>query len=235
MQPMAVALSLALLAVPLGSEGQQVGNVPHVAVIRPGPAPDASVVETFKGALLDLGYAEGRNVIMVWRFAEGKPELVPGIATELIQLNTNVIVTFGDAMTRAVQQATTTIPIVAMTDDLLASGLVASLARPGGNVTGVSIFSPELNAKRLELLKEVVPHLASVVAVWDPSTGTSQLRATETAAKLLGLRLRVLAMRARGELPGTFEVQKPGHREALNVLGSPFLFAQRTAITCQAI
>ena len=121
------------------------------------------------------------------------------------------------------QQATRTIPIVAMSDDILGAGLIASLSRPGGNTTGLTILSPELSVKRLELLKEVVPRLSRVSALWDPTTGTSQVAMTEEAARSLNLKLQVLEVRRRDEVVEAIRAARNSQTEAINIFSSPFL------------
>jgi putative ABC transport system substrate-binding protein len=127
------------------------------------------------------------------------------------------------------QQATTVVPIVALADDFVGAGLVPSLGRPGGNMTGVTIFSPELSAKRLALLKELLPRVSRVAVLWDPVIDT-QLRATEEAARVLGIKLQVLEVRGRADLAKVFQMAKDGRAEALNVFASPLLSSLQTAI-----
>ena len=124
--------------------------------------------ESFRQALRQLGYVEGQNVAIELRYAQGGLQQLPDLAAELVRLKVDVIATFGDLAPRIVQQATGTIPIVAVGDDVIGSGLIASLSRPGGNTTGFTILSPELSAKRLELLQEIVPGMSRVAALWDP-------------------------------------------------------------------
>ena len=145
------------------------------------------------------------------------------LAAELVRMNVNVILSNGDYAPRVAQQATKTIPIVALCDDILGAGIVTSLSRPGGNTTGLSILSPELSAKRLELLKEIVPGLSRVAALWDPTTGTSQVVMTEEAAQSLTLKLQVLEVRRRHEIRDVIRAARSSQAEALNILSSPFL------------
>jgi putative ABC transport system substrate-binding protein len=140
-----------------------------------------------------------------------------------------VITTFGDLAPRAAKQTTTAIPIVALADDFVGAGLGPSLAHPGGNTTGVTIFSAELSAKRLELLKQILPRLSRVAALWDPTT-PSQLRAAEEAARSLRVKLQVLEVRGPNDLGGALEAAKKGRAEALNVLASPRLSPLHRAI-----
>jgi putative ABC transport system substrate-binding protein len=182
------------------------------------------------GGLRELGWVEGDNVAIEYRWAEGKAERASHLAAELTRLKVNSIVTFGNMVARAAQQATTTIPIVVMSDDLLGEGLVASLARPGGNTTGVTIVGPELSAKRLELLKESVPTLSRVAVLWDPGTGPSQVKAIEVAGRSLAVQLQLLEIRRHEDVGGGLDAAKQGRAEAINVLASPLLHASRKAI-----
>ncbi len=191
-----MTLVSSLLSAPLAVSAQQAGKVPRVGVLYPGGSePLSPRMEAFRRGLREHGYAEGTNVTLEIRYAEGRTERLPELAAELVRLNVNVISPSGDLAAHVVQQATATIPIVALTDDLVGAGLVASHARPGGNTTGVSIFSPELNVKRLELLKAALPRVSRVATLWDPATGRSQLTAMEAAAQALAVRLQVLEVR----------------------------------------
>jgi putative ABC transport system substrate-binding protein len=149
--------------------------------------------------LRQLGYVEGKNVAIDLRYAE-TGERLRALAGELMQSNVSVIATFGDLAPTMAQQATTTIPIVAMADDFVGAGLAPSLGRPRGNLTGVTILSPELSAKRLAVLKELIPKVSRVAVLWDPAS-RSQLTATEEAARLLSVKLQVLEVRGRDDLP----------------------------------
>ena len=138
-------------------------------------------MESFRQGLRDAGFIEGQNVAIVLLYAKDGLQQLPELAAELVRMNVSAIQASGDLAPRIAQQATTTIPIVAMSDDILGAGLITNLSRPGGNTTGVTILSPELSAKRLELLKDIVPGLSRVTALWDPTTGTSQVAASESA------------------------------------------------------
>jgi putative ABC transport system substrate-binding protein len=138
-------------------------------------------------------------------------------------MKVDVITAFGDLTPKIARQATETIPIVAISDDIVGAGLVTSLPRPGGNITGLTIMSPELSAKRLEVLKEMVPGMSRVAALWDPTTGASQVSITERTALSLNLELQVLEVRRRDDLIGAFRLARSGRADALNVLSSPFL------------
>jgi putative ABC transport system substrate-binding protein len=218
-----------ILAAPLTVEAQPVGKVHRVGVLWPGASPPpGSRMEWFRQGLRESGYVEGQNVAIDLRYAEAGARLRE-LTGELAQLNVSVIATFGDLAPKMAQQATTAIPIVATMDDFVGAGLVPNLARPGGNITGVSLLSPELSAKRLELLKQILPKMSRVAALWDPA-GPSQLRATEDAARSLAVKLQVLEVRGRGDLAGAFQAAKKGRAEALNVLASPLLSSLHQAI-----
>jgi ABC-type uncharacterized transport system substrate-binding protein len=155
------------------SAGQQhsaIKLLPRVGVLEPYAAADPGY--RMREALRDVGLDDGRDVAVEWRYAEGETAGIPALAAELAQLKLDAIVAIGDVAIQAARQASPTIPIIAGTDDLVGEGHAASLNRPGGNVTGISILASELNAKRLELLKEAVPSAARVLVLWDPATGT---------------------------------------------------------------
>ena len=180
-------------------------------------------MESFRQGLRELGLIDGQNVVIELRYAQGGLQQLPELAAELVRLKVDVIQASGDLAPRVAQQATTTIPIVAMSDDILGAGLIASLSRPGGNITGLTILSPELSAKRLELLKEIVPGLSRVTALWDPTTGTSQVAMTEEVARSLNLKLQVLEVRRRDDVADVIRAARNSQAEAINVFSSPFL------------
>jgi putative tryptophan/tyrosine transport system substrate-binding protein len=184
----------ALLAAPLGVGAQQAARIPRIGVLHPGaPATSSHFATAFSQGLREHGYLEGQNIVVERRFAEAKAERIPDIAGELVRLKVDVIVTSTDQGIAAVKQETQTIPIVmANSTDPIGTGFVASLARPGGNVTGLSSVSPELSAKRLELLKEAVPRLSRVAIVWNPDVRGAVLeyKETESAARSLHLQLQ---------------------------------------------
>jgi len=212
----------AVLAAPLAAEAQQPDKVARLGVLWPGSSvPAYPRMESLRQGLRESGYIDGRNLAIELR---SSPDLerLQELAAELVRARVNVIVSFGDGGPRAAQRATTQVPIVAVADDIVGAGLVANLGRPGGNLTGITILSPELSAKRLELLKELRPKLSRVAALWDPST-PSQLKVTEGAAQSLGIRVQALPVRSRADLPGAFELAKKERAEAFNVLASPLL------------
>jgi putative ABC transport system substrate-binding protein len=222
-------LALAILAAPLAGEAQQAGKIPRIGVLQVWSSADP-MIELIRQALREVGYAEGQTIAIEFRLAEGKTERLPALAADLVQLKVDAIITFGDPAIRAAQQATRTIPIIAATDDLVGAGLVASLARPGGNTTGVSILASELNVKRLELLKRTLPKVSRVAVLWDPATGRFHLAALEAAARSLGVELQILEVRRPEDFQRAFGAARRGRAGALNVLASPFLYGHRQTI-----
>jgi putative ABC transport system substrate-binding protein len=180
-------------------------------------------MESFRQALSQLGYIEGRNVAIEIRYAEGGVRQLPELAAELVRLKVNVITAFGDLAPKITQQATGTIPIVAICDDIVGAGLVANLSRPSGNITGFTILAPELSAKRLELLQEFIPGISRVAALWDPTTGKTQAAISESAARSLNLKLQILEVRNRDDITGAFRAARDGRATALTVFASPVL------------
>jgi putative tryptophan/tyrosine transport system substrate-binding protein len=224
-----VGLACGLLAT-LAADAQPPGRVPRVGVLTFG-GPGTPGVEAFRQGLRELGYVEGTSIALEFRHAERKPDLAPEFAAELVRLPVDVLVTTGSEGIRALQRETSTIPIVGATiGDAVDAGFVKSLARPGGNVTGLSFLSTELSAKRLELLKEALPALTRVAVIRDPRSLAGQVRATETTARSLGLRLQILEVRGPGEFEGAFAAAKEARAEGLSVLGSPILSAHRKAL-----
>jgi ABC-type uncharacterized transport system substrate-binding protein len=217
--------TLSLLAAPLAPEAQQAGKVPRIGFLGVTSLSTISArIAGFRQGLRELGYVEGSNVVIEYRWAEGKAERLPDLADELVRLKVDVIVTGGPADTRAAQKATAAIPIVMGFDnDPVGSGFVASLGRPGGNITGLSTLSPELSGKRLQLLKEVIPRL-SRVAVFGTSIqagNTQSLRETELAAKELGIQLQYVDILDPKDIETAFRTAGSGRTDALLVLQSP--------------
>jgi putative tryptophan/tyrosine transport system substrate-binding protein len=226
-----VTLILSLLTAPLTSQAQHAAHVPRLGLLIPGSASAfASRIEAFRHELRDLGYVEGQNITVESRFADGQTDRLPALVAELIRLPVDVLVTDGEAAIRAAQHATTTIPIVmTISGDAVGDRLVASLAHPGGNITGLTNISPDLSGKRLELLKEAVPTLAHVAVLWNPalSVSTFAFQETQTAAHALGLQLQSLAVWGPDEFAQAFAAMPREHAEALVVLSDPFFFGHR--------
>jgi putative ABC transport system substrate-binding protein len=183
---------VAVLGVVVLAQAQQAGKVPRVGILMSGsPSVAKPRLEAFQEGLRELGYIEGKNIVLEYRYAEGKPETLPKRVDELVQLKVDVIVTETSNATQAAKNVTTTIPVVfATANDPVGDGHVASLARPGGNITGFSNLAPELNGKKLELLKEAVSKLSRIAFLlrWGASIGERRFKEAEVAAKDLGLR-----------------------------------------------
>jgi ABC-type uncharacterized transport system substrate-binding protein len=193
--------------------GQPALRLPSVGIIFAGSSTDP-LQAIRKQALRDAGYVEGQTVEVKWRFPEGRNERLPALASELASREVDAIVAVGGAATAAARNATSKIPIVAVGDDLLAEGHVTNLARPGGNVTGVSLLSTELDLKRLELLKQVVPSASRVAVFKDPTTPSNHLATLQAGSQAMGITLQILEIKKaedlRGRFPGRPRRECPG-------------------------
>ncbi len=212
----------ALLAAPLAAEGQQARKGFRIGYLISGPSlPQDPLPRVFVPAMRDLGYVEGDNLVIEIRRADNKPERLPALAAELVRLNVDVIVTRGDGEVRAAKQATSTIPIVmAPSGDPVRAGYVASLARPGGNVTGLSWVSPDLSAKLLEVLKDTVPNLSRIAVLWNAANPMKVLDFNETqrAAQTLALTVYSIEMKAPSDLEAAFAAITRTRPDALLML-----------------
>jgi putative ABC transport system substrate-binding protein len=225
-------VAVILLAVAVVAEAQQAKKVPRIGYLAPAsPFAMSARIQSFRQGLRELGYMEGENIIIEYRYAEEKLDRLPALAAELLRLKVDIIVTGGPTSTRAAKEATVTIPIIMTQDpDPVGNGFIASLARPGGNITGLSNLVSDLSGKGLELLKETVPKL-SRVAVFGTSTtpGKEQLlREVELAAGAFGVKLQYLDVLGRKDIESAFRAARKGRAEALLVLASPVFFSQRT-------
>ena len=194
--------------------------------------------EAFRQGLRELGYVEGKTIVIEWRSAEGQLDRLPSLAAELVRLKVDVIVTGGPLATRPAKAATVTIPIVITNDDdPVANGFVASLARPGGNITGLSTLSPEIYGKQLELLKEIVPRLSRVAVLGDSAEpGHAQaLRETERAARTLRVQLQYLDVRGPNDIEMAFQAARAGRADAVLTLTSAVLFSHRRQVVDLAV
>jgi len=212
-----VVLGFSLLA-PLAADAQPSTTVPRIGLL----APDATPWEPLRIGLRDLGYVEGKSIALEERNSEGRNERLSDLASELVRLNVNIIVTWGTPATLAAKQATTTIPIViAGVGDPVRSGLVSSLAHPGGNVTGVTVLGPGLAAKRLELLKEAVPNMSRVAFLWNPANPDqkSSFDEVQAGARTLGVTLQSVEARSGEELERAFAAMKQSRPSALLMTG----------------
>ena len=229
-----ILIAAILLAVAVIAHAQQPKKVPRIGYLSNGdPATESTGSEAIRLALRELGYVEGQNIATEYRYTEGKRDRLPDLLAELVRLKVDVIVTGGPASTRAAKEATSTIPIVMEFDnDPVGNGFVPSLARPGGNITGLSTLAPELSGKQLELLKEIVTKL-SRVAVFGNTTlpGNAQaLRETELAAEALKLKVQYIDMLGPKDFETAFRAASKGRAEAVLALASPVFVLQRTQI-----
>jgi ABC-type uncharacterized transport system substrate-binding protein len=218
----------AAAAWPLAANAQH-GGFPIVGVLRVNAKDNELFAEPFRRYMQAVGWAEGRNVQYNFVWADMRLERIPALASELVTRNVDVIVTFGDPAIRAVQQATSRIPIVGMADDLVASGLVASMARPGGNTTGVSILASELDVKRLEVLCEFVSQARQIAILVDPTTNSTRPQ-LEKAARDLGVQLSFFAAQDPTQIARALDAIAVAKVDAVNVLASPILTNGRAAI-----
>ena len=232
-------LAGALLTAPLAAEAQQAGKVARIGYLVTGSLESPEMrarLDAFRQGLRERGHVEGQNIVIEYRAADGKIERLPSLATELARLKVDLIVAVATPAARAAQQATTTIPVVAVAmGDPVRDGLVASLARPGGNITGSTFLGPELVPKRLELLKEALPKVSRVAGLWHPGAfgeGTSQdmLKGTEAAARALGVHLQLVEVRRPDELDRAFSTMTRERSDALIVFPSSMLFSERRRI-----
>jgi putative ABC transport system substrate-binding protein len=217
-----VTLALSLLVALLAAEAQPPTYVHRIGVLLDTTPGRDSYVGAFLEGMRALGYVEGQNLIMEYRGAEGQYERLPDLAAELVRLKVDVIVTYGTPPSVAAKHATTTIPIVMTTvGDPVGSGLVASLARPGGNVTGLATLSPDLVGKQLEFLKDVLPTISRVAVLWNPANPANALnvREAEVAAQALGVQLHLVEARGPEGFDSAFAAMTSAPAGALLVIG----------------
>jgi ABC-type uncharacterized transport system substrate-binding protein len=222
-----------VLVGPLAAGAQQAARIARIAFLSTTSSPDSPTTAAFRQGLQELGYIEGQNIIIEWRWGGGRTEEFPAFASEVVRLNVDVIVAANDAAGRAAQQATKRIPIViAVIADPVGSGFVNTLARPGGNITGLSMQAPELAAKRLQLLKEAVPHVSRVALLADTNDLGYRQAATEleAAAQTLGVQLRLHAVRSRRELNGVFATMVKEGAGAVFLIGGTMFYANRAEL-----
>jgi putative ABC transport system substrate-binding protein len=228
-----ITLLLGGLFSPVAVKAQQGAKVPRIGYLAVDRAAGPHLIEAFRQGLRDLGYVEGSNVVIEYRDAEGKFERLPALAAELVALKVDVIVAGGTPLILAAKQATRTLPIVfAAASDPVTDGLVTSLARPGGNVTGLSNIAPELVGKRLELLKQAVPGVSRVAVLWQPGatgerTEKDMLKGAEVAARALGVRLQVVEARGPADFDRAFSDMTRARADALTVLPSVMFITER--------
>lgn len=229
-------LALAAFAIPLAARSQPATKLSRIGVLwqtAPPPPVHPNMTALLQG-LKELGWEDGKSAIIEYRYGANQAERLATIAAELVRMKVDVITTSGDLSTRAAQQATTTIPIVASVGFPVESGFVKSLARPGGNITGVAVFTDVLSMKRLQLLKDLLPKLRRVAVLWDPVTHERQPKAVEAAARALGLHVQILRAQTPEELAPAFEAAGKAGAEALLVLVSPMFLGNRPAFASLA-
>jgi ABC-type uncharacterized transport system substrate-binding protein len=234
-------MALAALLFGLGSaEARQLKITPRIGYLRQGsPISAKSEDDAFRQGLRDLGYVEGKNIVIEYRYAEGKVDQVPGLAAEIVRSKPDVIVVGGNRATRAAKEATSTIPIVVgSADDLVRAGLVASLAQPGGNVTGSTGIAPDLSGKRLEVLKEAIPSASRIAIVWYPSKEAadhSEVNETETAARQLKINIQPVRVRDPKEFPKAFTDAAKQGADAVVIIQGAFTLAHRVRLAELAV
>ena len=234
-----LTLCAMLFALNVPAAAQQPAKIPHVGYLSGGSLSSlTSRIEAFRQGLRDLGYVEGKNIVVEWREANGNFDRARELADELVHLKVDVIVSPGPAVTRPLKQATSTIPIVMAQDtDPVGSGFVASLARPGGNITGLAALAPEMSGKQLEFLKEIIPKLSRVAVVGNSRVpGDAQaLRETVLAAGSYEIYLRYLDLRDPNDIDAVFRAAAKGRADAVLMLGNPTLNAHRQQIVDQVV
>jgi ABC-type uncharacterized transport system substrate-binding protein len=239
-------LSLGIMAGwPIAARAQQATRMPRIGILSPGrselPDPGVVMLNAFLQGMHELGYQDGQTIAIERHYAEWKPERLRELAAQLVGQRVDLIVAFATPAAQAAKQATGTIPIVAIAvADPVADGLVDSLARPGGNLTGTTFLGPELAARRLQLLKDVVPGLSHVAALWHPHayserTMTGLLKEMEAAAQALGLRLRLEPADNPADIDGAFAAMVTDRADALIVLPSPMLYSEYKRIVNFAV
>jgi putative ABC transport system substrate-binding protein len=221
-----LALGSILLALVLPAQAQQPRKISRIGYLSGGdPVSRGYRIEAFRQGLKELGYTEGKNIIIEYRFAEARSDRLPELARELIGLKVDIIFAGGTPATEAAKNATRTLPIVTSSDDPVGRGLVAGLPRPGGNITGLTNLAVQLVGKRLELLKEVIPGLSRVALLCNPSNPRSDLgmRETEVVAQSVGVQLHVAEVQDRDDLERAFAALKRDRAEALITLRTPLI------------
>jgi putative ABC transport system substrate-binding protein len=233
------ALGAMLSALSFPAEAQQPKKIPRIGFLSGiSPSSNSARIGAFRQGLRELGYVEGKDIVIEWQSAEGKLDRLPALAAELVRLKVDVIVTGGPAATRPAKEAAVTIPIIMAQDtDPVGNGFVASLARPGGNITGLSTLSPELSGKQLELLKEIVPRLSRVVVIGSSTRpGNAQaLREVELATGAFNVQLQYLDVLDPKDIEPAFRAASKGRADAVLMLGNPVATSHRTQITHLAV
>jgi putative ABC transport system substrate-binding protein len=229
----ALAACLGTLGVPSPAGAQQPAPPRHIGVLLVGFLPESKVVQQFRQGLLDAGYVEGRDVVIEWRSANGDYDRVPELVADLIKRQVDVVVVENTVAARAIKFATSTIPIVmAIVADPVGSGLVTNLARPGGNVTGLSLMMADLSAKRLELLKEAIPRVARVAVLWNPDLPwhAQVIKDIKVAAPSLSIDLSFVSVQTPEQLGPAFSSIIRTRAQALYVINDPIFYTHRKTL-----
>ena len=233
-----IALGAGALIAPFGAFAQQPAKAARIGYLGGGSSSAVRhLLEAFRQGLRELGYMEGQNLTIDYRWAEGRPDQLPGLAEELVRLKVDVIVAHGAVATRAARRATAAIPIVfASSGDAVATGLVASLARPGGNVTGLTIIAPELAGKRLELLREAMPRFTRLAVLWNSANPVvvPEFKETQVAARTLGVQIQSVEVTDPGGFAGAFSAMRGKQPDGLIVLSDAMFLSQNAQIVALA-
>ena len=233
-----ILVAAATLTVAMVANAQQPTKIPRIGYLTTTSPSNTGREEAFRQGLRELGYVEGKNIVIEWRWAEGKLDRLPDLAAELVRLKVDIIVSAGPAVTPPLKEATKTIPIVMEQDnDPVGNGFVASLARPGGNITGLATLAPEISGKRLELLKEIVPKL-SRLAVLGTSTvpgSAQQLKEVQRAAGALGVKLQYLDVLDPKDIETAFREAGKERADAVLTLTSSILLSHRAQLADLAV
>jgi putative tryptophan/tyrosine transport system substrate-binding protein len=218
-----IALTGGIAACPFSTRAQP-SKIVRVAVLWAGAsAPESPRIESFSQGLRGSGYTQGSNLSIEVHHSDKGAAALRDLAVEAVSRDARVIATFGDLATRAAQEATKTVPIVATADDILGAKLVSSLSRPAGNTTGLTLLSTDMVVKRLEVIKQLLPGLSRVVALWDASAGPLQVKSAEQTAQSLNVKLHIVEVRSQDDLSGALQTAISSHPEALFLFSSPFL------------
>jgi putative tryptophan/tyrosine transport system substrate-binding protein len=231
-----LALGSILLALGLPAEAQQATKIPRIGYLDAGSSPGSPRTATLRQGLRELGYVEGKNIIIEYRYAEGNSERLPELVRELINLKVDIIFAVGTPAVQVAKNATATVPIVTTSADPVRLGLVGGLARPGENITGLTNFTSELAGKRLELLKEIVPQVSRVAVLWS-SGPASELakKETEVAAQSLGMELESAKVLTPNDIESAFLLMRRRNAGALQVLRSPMIINQMGRVVDLAV
>ena len=234
----AVVLVIGVTVTPLAVKAQQTRKMPRIGVLAVGiPTMYAARYEAFRQGLRELGYIEGQTIVIEYRYAEGKSERLAELAAELVRLNVDVIVASSAPETGAVKRATTSIPVVfGLHGDPVGTGHVASLAKPGGNITGMATMAPDLSGKRLELLQEAFPKIVRVAVLWNPANPAKaeDWRETQGAARALGLTLQTAGVRGSDDFASAFAAMTTQRPDAFLTLDDPLILQSRTSVVAFA-